>query len=98
MRRGAAVVGAVAGGERERLAVELEIDAALDDETQLLGVAVRIGDVSGRAPRLELRRDDLERLEGLRRQERLATEGAPRNRVTVTAAHDPRPGRSVLGE
>ena len=79
MRCRALVVDAVAGAELVDVCAELQVHRSVDDDEQLLGVAVRIRLVAGRAARLETRDDDLERMERLRCQERLAAELTPRD-------------------
>ena len=94
----APVAGAVAGAEAHRVCAERELDAAGDDEQQLLRVPVRVLLGSGRPSRLERRGDDLECFEGLRRQERLAPERAPADIGPVFAAQHARSGLPVSRE
>src|SRR6476661_872351 len=73
----ALVVDAVPGAELVDVGAELQVNVTLDHDQELLRVAVRVGLVSRRAAGFEQGDDDLERVERLRRQERLPAELAP---------------------
>src|SRR5256885_4697530 len=92
MSRRAPVVDAVAGREVEQLAAELQVDAAREDEQQLLGVAVRVWLVPRRAARIERGGHHLERMKGLRREQCLAAEVPPLELLPLLATQDPWPG------
>jgi hypothetical protein len=98
VRGRAAVLDAVARPELEQVLVELQPDAPGEDVEDLLGVAVPVRLLAGRAARLELGDDDLDVAEGLRRQERLAAELAPGDELARVAAEDERPAGVVGGE
>src|SRR6266576_6067567 len=77
MGRRASVLDAVTGAEVVRVGAELKVHSSFDDDEQLLGIPVRVRLVPRRPAGVELGCDDLERMERLRRQECLATEAAP---------------------
>ena len=88
---------AVAGRELVDVGAELHVHLALDDDQQLLGVAVRVRLVARRAAGLEAGDDHLERVERLRRQQRLPAEVAPRDELARLAPQHPRPlGASLV--
>src|SRR4051812_10041530 len=89
MRCRALVVDAVTGAELVDVGAELKVNVALDDDEELLGVAVRVGLLAGRAAGLEAGDDPLQRLERLRRQERLPAELAPRDELPRPAPKYP---------
>ena len=62
MRRRALVVDAVPRGHLVDLGAELHVHTALEDDQQLLGLAVGVRLVAGRAARGELGDDDLEKV------------------------------------
>src|SRR5205823_14296111 len=90
--RRAPVVDAVAGREVEQLAAELQVDAAREDEQQLLGVAVRVRLVPRRAAGIERSSHDFERVKRLRREQCFAAEVSPLEQLPLLAAEDVRPG------
>src|SRR5207245_8143900 len=63
MRCRALVMDAVARAELVDVGAELQMNLALDHDEELLGVAVRVRLVAGRAAGLETGDDDLERVE-----------------------------------
>src|SRR5947209_20190239 len=84
--------------ELVHLGVELNVDAALDDEQELFGVAVRVRLLTGRSAGIELGGDHLEGVEGLRSEQRLAAEMAPHDRLTCLAAEHARSRQRVARE
>jgi hypothetical protein len=77
------------------LRIELHVHGPFDDEQELLGIAVRVRLVTGRASRLELGGDHLERVEGLRREQRLAAEVPPDDGLAGLAAQHARTRHAV---
>src|SRR5947209_19444004 len=84
--------------ELVHLGVELNVDAALDDEQELFGVAVRVRLLAGRPTGIELGCDHLEGVERLRSEQRLAAEMAPHDRLTCLTAEHARSRQRVARE
>ena len=68
------------------------MDTTREDEQELLRVAVRVRLVPRRAARVERGGHDLERVERLRREQRLAAEVPPLEQLPLLAPQNARPG------
>ena len=95
MRCGAPVVDAVSALEVEDVPAELELHAAVEDDEQLLGVAVRVRLRARRAAGVELADEDLEVSQRAGREQELAAEDPEGERRTLVTPEDARPRRSA---
>src|SRR6478752_5697282 len=98
MGRRASVLDAVAGAEVIDVCAELKVHLASDDDEQFLGIPMGVRLVPSGSAGIELRRDDLEGMERLRRQECLAPEASPDEQLPRLAAQHARTGQALRRE